>query len=173
MPVILATRTMPRVNFAQFGFPQISVVTARDLAFRPWEITELFSRTYADPIGLEEATALADRTDGWAAALYLWKLARQLGPPCGPADEPVGFDGLMAGYLNTEVLHDVLADDRHLMRLASTFESLTGNTSTGCSTAVGTTRPSAASPMQSTSSTSPPTRPAGPDTGTTRPCDTT
>ncbi|WP_068398366.1 hypothetical protein [Kribbia dieselivorans] len=125
VPVILATRTMPALNFARYAFPRVRFVTAQDLAFRPWEVAALFSRTYNDPIGLDAATALADRTDGWAAALFHWQLARQMGPLGDPLDEPVGYDSLMRAYLNAEVLHQVDDQDRHLMRLASTFDSLT------------------------------------------------
>ncbi|WP_156996659.1 BTAD domain-containing putative transcriptional regulator [Knoellia aerolata] len=125
VPVILAARRMPAFNLARHEFPHPVVVTARDLAFRTWEITGLFADVYGDALGAEEALTIAERTDGWAASLRLWHLARRLRERDEEEDrdaEPGAFGGLLHGYLDREVLSALGAGSRRLLARSAAFD---------------------------------------------------
>ncbi len=128
LPVVLAARRMPAFNLARHEFPQPVVVTARDLSFRTWEIADLFAHVYRDPLAVEDPLTIAERTDGWAAALRLWQLARRLrdrGEQEDPDAEPGAFDGLLGCYLGREVLSSLGPGSRRLLARSAAFDCVT------------------------------------------------
>lgn len=125
VPVVLAARRMPALNLARHEFPHPVVVTGRDLAFRTWEISGLFGDVYGDELGVEEPLMIAERTDGWAASLRLWHVARRLrehGEGQHRDAEPAAFEALLSGYLDREVLSGLGAGSRRLLARSAAFD---------------------------------------------------
>lgn len=126
VPVLLAARRMPTLNVARHEFPSTIVMTEHDLTFRPWEITELFAHVYRDPLHTEEPLTMADRTGGWAAALRLWHLARQMRGKGDQQDESAAFQGLIGSYLEREVMSALGSGQlRRALRTSSVFDIVT------------------------------------------------
>lgn len=125
VPVVLASRRMPAFNLACHEFPQSIFLTSHDLAFRPWEISELFADIYDDVLDIEEPLTLADRTGGWPAALHLWHLARRLSAPGSATCQLDTVHGLVRNYLSREVLAEVDPPTLAVMRRSSVLDVLT------------------------------------------------
>ena len=79
-PVVVCARRLPPLNFARGELPVPTVVTEHDLAFRPWEVQALYADILDDPLSGDEVLELTQRTQGWAAAVHLWHVARRLSP---------------------------------------------------------------------------------------------
>ncbi len=74
--VLVASRTQPHFNLPRLRvLGRLVELGVDDLRFRTWEVEELFSGFYAQPLAPEELAELARRTDGWAAGLHLFHLA--------------------------------------------------------------------------------------------------
>ena len=117
--VVLASRTMPDLPFGRLRANRGLLEIGRaQLAFNAEEAQAL-----AAGVGYrilpEQAQALADRTEGWAAAIFLATLGqiRDAAAPVG-AIEVSGRDGYIAEYLRSE-LRPVL-DDRDVEVLTRT-----------------------------------------------------
>ncbi len=102
--VVLASRTAPDLPFARLRANQRLVEIGRDqLAFDTGE-TEALAAGVGQRLSREEARALADRTEGWAAAIYLAALGRQRAPAGSSGmGEVSGRDGYIAEYLRSEL----------------------------------------------------------------------
>ena len=127
VPVVLASRRMPAFNLACHEFPPSIFLSAHDLAFRPWEISELFADIYGDALDVEQPLALARRTGGWPAALHLWHVARRLGAPGRPTGQLDDVHELVRSYLAREVLADVDSETLDVMRRSSVLDRITAD----------------------------------------------
>jgi LuxR family transcriptional regulator, maltose regulon positive regulatory protein len=117
--VVLASRTSPDLPFARLrANRRLFEIGRQQLAFDAEE-TQALAAGVGQLLSREEAQALADRTEGWAAAIYLAALGRQ-GAQAGSVGmgEASGRDGYIAEYLRSE-LGPVL-DDRDVTVLTRT-----------------------------------------------------
>ena len=87
--VIMTSRTRPAIPSLSrlIARREVATIGAADLAFVPREVRELLA-TLGRPISDDEAEALFERTEGWAAALILG---------AGSADVPVTDSGAANG----------------------------------------------------------------------------
>lgn len=82
LAVLLATRVPPSFDVSRLRVEgRLLEVTGEDLRFRMWEVERLFADVYREPLPPEELARLARRTEGWAAALYLFHVATKGQPP--------------------------------------------------------------------------------------------
>lgn len=113
--VVLASRRMPEFNLASLRARNaINEINSDDLRFRVWEVEELFTVVYGEPLYPETAAALTRRTGGWAAGLQLFHLAnaRKTSSARQQAVNALGPRArLIRTYLTRNVL-DCLPDDR-------------------------------------------------------------
>jgi DNA-binding SARP family transcriptional activator len=73
---VLASRRMPDFDLSSLRTAgAIHEINSDDLRFRVWEVEELFTVVYGEPLCPETAAALTRRTGGWAAGLQLFHLA--------------------------------------------------------------------------------------------------
>ena len=107
-------------------------VTSADLTFLPWEVAELFADVYEDPIEPVAVEALTERTEGWAAALRLWHLARRLGqqtliaPPENPSPNALGgLPECLHDYVDREVLAGLPDPLLRFAQAMSVFDAVT------------------------------------------------
>ncbi len=76
MHLIITTRADPPLSLARLrGRDQITEVRVVDLRFSPEEANRLLVQELGQELGHENVTALASRTEGWAAGLHLAALA--------------------------------------------------------------------------------------------------
>ncbi|MEI2732804.1 MAG: BTAD domain-containing putative transcriptional regulator [Dermatophilaceae bacterium] len=132
VPVVLGSRRLPRLNLARDELPRMVAVTSADLTFLPWEVAELFADVYEDPIEPVAVEALTERTEGWAAALRLWHLARRLGqqtliaPPENPSPNALGgLPECLHDYVDREVLAGLPDPLLRFARAMSVFDAVT------------------------------------------------
>ncbi|MCU0505257.1 MAG: LuxR C-terminal-related transcriptional regulator [Chloroflexi bacterium] len=102
--VAMAARTTPDLPFGRLRARRQLLEIGRDqLAFDAEEAQALAARA-GHPLGRDEARALADRTEGWAAAIYLAALAG--GRDRSRTAEAAGVsgrEGYIADYLDAEL----------------------------------------------------------------------
>lgn len=132
MPVVLASRHLPRLNLARDEVPRMVTVTATDLEFLPWEVAQLFTHVFEDPLDPTIVEGVTERTAGWAAALRLWHLGRSLGQgPVGGVTEgsrtsaASELPGCLREYLDREVLAGVPDSLVRFARITSVFDVVT------------------------------------------------
>ncbi len=110
-----------------------------DLRFRSWEVEQLFSTVYGEPLPPEAAAALSRRTGGWAAGLQLFHLATT---GKDPADRLALLSSLSAQarltgpYLTRNVLAELTAERRRFLVRTAALGRLTGAL---CDTLLGAT----------------------------------
>ena len=117
--VVLAARTPPDLPFARLrAMRQLLEIGPDLLAFRADEAETLSARAgFALTRG--QAQAVADRTEGWAAAIYLAALARgRRGLPVSSVDDVSGRETYIADYLRSEV--DPVIDEHDMTLLTRT-----------------------------------------------------
>jgi LuxR family maltose regulon positive regulatory protein len=124
--LVIATRSDPPLGLSQLRADgELCELRAADLAFTAAEVETLLN----DALGIELADAdvatLTDRTEGWAAGLYLAALSLR-----GQADR-AGFIAAFAGdhrhlvaYLGSEVLEQLAADTRTFLLETSILDRL-------------------------------------------------
>jgi LuxR family maltose regulon positive regulatory protein len=107
--VAIAARTTPDLSFGRLRANRQLLEIGRDqLAFDAEETRTLAART-GYRLTKDQAGALAERTEGWPAAIYLAALARGRHAPSGAETGDVsGRDGYIADYLRSELrpIHD-------------------------------------------------------------------
>jgi len=109
--VAMAARTTPDLPFARLRANRQLLEIGRDeLAFEAKE-TELLAAGAGFPLSPDEARTLAERTEGWAAAIYLASRARgRRAPRVAEMGDISGREGHIADYLRSE-LQPILDDD--------------------------------------------------------------
>jgi LuxR family maltose regulon positive regulatory protein len=117
--VALAARTSPDLPFGRLrASRELLEIGQNQLAFDTEE-TEALAAGAGLRLSLDQAQGLAERTEGWAAAIYLVTLAHGRGEtPALETGDVSGRDGYIAEYLRSE-LRPVL-DDRDVRLLTRT-----------------------------------------------------
>jgi LuxR family maltose regulon positive regulatory protein len=110
LQVALAARTTHGMPVGRFRVERNLLEISRDdLALDAAETKALVSGV-GEQVSPDEARVLADRTEGWAAGIYLAALARKRSDP-RPLPSVSGGDDYIAEYLRSEFLSDVGGDD--------------------------------------------------------------
>jgi DNA-binding SARP family transcriptional activator len=139
LQLICGSRRIPEVNV-----PRIRVsgscreIGSDDLRFRSWEVEELFTSVYHQPLRPEAAAALTRQTGGWAAGLQLFHLAT-IGRTASERHQAVadlgGRSKLVRSYLTRNVLAELPEDRREFLLRTCTLGRLSGE---ACDALLGT-----------------------------------
>jgi LuxR family maltose regulon positive regulatory protein len=120
--VVLSGRRLPRLPLARFRAEgRLLEIGVDELALSNREAETLLRRAGA-ALARPEATALAERLEGWPAALFLAALSVRSGTPPETLD---GDDGFIADYLETELLSVLAGVQRRFARGVAVLEELT------------------------------------------------
>jgi LuxR family transcriptional regulator, maltose regulon positive regulatory protein len=120
--VALAARCRPQLPLARLRAQGCLLeIGADDLALTSRDAETLFRRAGV-LLPAQEVDALAERLEGWPAALYLAALSLRAG---APASAVGGDDRFIADYLETEHLGALSAAQRDFVLRTSFFEQLT------------------------------------------------
>ncbi len=106
--VVLAGRDLPPLPLSRLLVDNsLLALGVRQLALTPHEGGELLHAAGL-PVGTSEAAMLVERTEGWAAGLYLAALALREQPHLGHAlDAFAGSDELLSRYIRDELIERV------------------------------------------------------------------
>jgi LuxR family maltose regulon positive regulatory protein len=120
--VALSGRRLPRLPLARLRAEgRLLEIGVDELALSNREAETLLRRAGA-VLPRPEATALAERLEGWPAALFLAALSVRSGTPPETLD---GEDGFLADYLETEHLSELAGAQRRFAVGAAVLEELT------------------------------------------------
>ena len=120
--VVLSGRRLPRLPLPRLRAEgRLLEIGVDQLALSNREAETLLRRAGA-ALQRPEATALAERLEGWPAALFLAALSVRNGTPPETLD---GDDGFLADYLETEHLSVLAGAQRRFARSAAVLEELT------------------------------------------------
>jgi LuxR family transcriptional regulator, maltose regulon positive regulatory protein len=120
--VALSGRRLPRLPLARLRAEgRLLEIGVDELALSNREAETLLRRAGA-ALDRPQATALADRLEGWPAALFLAALSVRSGTPPETLD---GDDGFLADYLETEHLSELAGVRRRFALGAAVLEELT------------------------------------------------
>lgn len=84
----------------------------------------LLFRTAGVDLPDADVRSIADRMEGWAAALYLATLSLRSGRPSAVVETPTGDDAYIADYIRSELLAGLSAKDQRFMRKTSVLERM-------------------------------------------------
>jgi LuxR family transcriptional regulator, maltose regulon positive regulatory protein len=117
--VAMASRTPPDLPLARLrARQQVLEIGAEQLAFAGEE-TRLLAARAGFPLSSGQAQGLADRTEGWAAAIYLAALARgRRELPAAAPEDVAGRETFIADYLRSEF--DPILDERDMALMTRT-----------------------------------------------------
>jgi len=120
--VVIAARAEPDLPFGRLrARGDLIEITGRDLALDAEE-TEAIAGAAGWRLAPSEARALAERTEGWAAGIYLAAVAgRREGPGRAPVDVS-GRSGYIAEYLRSEFQADLPDEDIGFLTRTSILE---------------------------------------------------
>jgi LuxR family maltose regulon positive regulatory protein len=123
LQVALAARAMPDLPFARLrAGRELLEIAKGDLAMDVDETAALASAA-GQTLGLAEARLFAERTEGWAAGIYLATIARaRSGRPASAGDALPGRDDYIADYLRSELLPTLSPDDLTFLTRTSILE---------------------------------------------------
>jgi ATP/maltotriose-dependent transcriptional regulator MalT/DNA-binding SARP family transcriptional activator len=119
--IVLTSRTRPPIPALSrlIARRDVATIGAEDLAFTPREVRDLLA-ALGRPVSEDEAEALYERSEGWAAALVLGVSADARGAPGAHAASPGANIGLtLAEYVHGEALAAVPAGLREFLRAVS------------------------------------------------------
>jgi LuxR family maltose regulon positive regulatory protein len=120
--VVLSGRRRPQLPLARLRAEgRLFEIGVEELALSNREAETLLRRAGA-PLPRPEATALAERLEGWPAAVFLAALSIRNGTPPETVD---GSDGFLADYLETEHLSDLTGPQRRFARSTAVVDELT------------------------------------------------
>ena len=109
--LLVASRTRPRWPVPRMrAHGRLHEMGAEDLALDPQESAELLRRCGIEVLS-DDTEELTERTEGWAAGLYLAALAIQTGSSARAPVTPHGSHPYLAEYLRTEVLDHLPPED--------------------------------------------------------------
>jgi len=121
--VAMAARSAPDLPLGRFRAGRdLLEITQRDLALDLAE-TEALASAAGRPVGREEARVILERTEGWAAGIYLATIA--LDGPDRPATAGTSFptrDDYIDDYLRSEILPTLAGDDVTFLTRTSLLE---------------------------------------------------
>ena len=120
---VLAGRTAPDLPLARMRVRQRLLEIGRsDLALDAEETAKVVAAAGQD-LSPDQARHLADRTEGWPAAIYLAALARRRGGTVGTLTGDVsGRDGYIADYLRSELDPTLTDEDAMVLTRASILD---------------------------------------------------
>ena len=111
LQVAMASRTTPELPLGRFRVERDLIEISRDdLALDLVETAALTSAAGL-PLNPDETRALVERTEGWAAGIYLATLAGKRAGRIPSAAGGASSQAYVADYLRTELLPDLEADD--------------------------------------------------------------
>jgi LuxR family maltose regulon positive regulatory protein len=117
--VALAGRTSPGLPLARFrAHRRLLELGRQELAFDAGETKALVEGT-GHEVSAEQARLLAERTEGWAAAIYLATLQEGGHSSVTLADVVSGREGYIADYLRSALRSSLGTDDHVLLERAS------------------------------------------------------
>ena len=121
--VVLAGRSEPGLPFGRFRAERnLLEIGRRELGLDPDE-TAALTAAIGHPLGRAEATALAERTEGWAVGIYLTTLAQERSrPPAGALDRTSQASDFLADYFWSELLSGLVDDDVTLLTRSSILD---------------------------------------------------
>ena len=118
--MLVGSRRQPGINIPRLRVSGLlREITSDDLRFRTWEVEELFTGFFREPLLPEAAAALTRRTGGWAAGLQLFHLAtagRSSAERAQAVTDLGGRSKLVRSYLARNVL-DTIGEERRLFLL--------------------------------------------------------
>ena len=124
----LASRTQPPIELGRLrAHHQLVELGPGDLLMTPREARELLHASGVE-VSLEVAGRLVDRTEGWAAAIYLAAAValRDEGDVSVAIGHFAGDDRLVADYLREEFLAGLPSDDLDFLTRTSVLDRLSG-----------------------------------------------
>ena len=103
-------------------------IRADDLRFRAWEVEQLFTHWYGQPLPPEEMAELARVSEGWAAGLHLFHLATADRSPSTRRRilRSLGTRATVRDYLSRNVLDHLSPPVRAFLVRTSPLDLLTG-----------------------------------------------
>jgi LuxR family maltose regulon positive regulatory protein len=124
--VVLTGRAAPGLPYARFRAHREMVEIGPDLL----ALDETEVRALVDALGhhctLEEIRGLTERTEGWAAAVYLASLAHERHAHAAPAEIQVsGRDRFITDYIRSELMDGLAGEDVELLTRTSVLEMMT------------------------------------------------
>lgn len=134
--VMIGSRVAPGLNFARSELPSL-VVGPGELRFRASEVAELFEAHTGARLDVDKARALADHTEGWAAALHL-SLQASAAPGARVRIHDLGDVVRHAGsYVERTFIRELCPDELALLRETAPFETLLGEYGDGLTGSTG------------------------------------
>ncbi len=122
LQVVFAARTRPDLPFGRFrARGALLELTGNDLAM-DMEETRAIVTAAGRPLAPSEAQALADRTEGWAAGIYLAAIAPQAEGPLRAPIDVSGRSDYIAEYLRSEFAAGLRDEDHSLLMRTSILE---------------------------------------------------
>ena len=123
--VVLCGRARPPIPLARLrASGQLAELSIADVRMNEAESLEVL-RASGVELNDTAGAALAERTEGWAAALYLSGLILRDGEPAAGHDAVRGDDDAIAGYFREEVTAGASAQDLEFLTRTSILEHLT------------------------------------------------
>ena len=130
LQLIFGARRLPEINVPRMRVSgAVREINSDDLRFRTWEVEELFSKVYQEPLRPDAAAALTRRTGGWAAGLQLFHLSvagRSLAERHQAVLDLGGRSKLVRSYLTRNVLAEMPDDRRRFLLCTCTLGRLSG-----------------------------------------------
>lgn len=131
--LVIATRSDPPLGLAQLrARDQLCELRMTDLAFTEQEVSEFLNQWMALNVSNEDITALAERTEGWAAGLHLAALAIQSPALARPEERAAFIRSFLSShqhileYLTEEVFNQQPESIQTFLLCTSVFERFTG-----------------------------------------------
>jgi LuxR family maltose regulon positive regulatory protein len=126
--MIALTRADPPIRLGRLRARKaLGEIRARELAFTPDEARELMVVQEGIPLDDDDMTLLLDRSEGWAAGLYLAALwLREQADPKAGLREFSGDHRHVAEYLSGEVIDGLDDDTRGFLLQTSVLTTLSG-----------------------------------------------
>ena len=126
--VVLATRSEPSLPLARLrARGELSEIDAAEFRFSPDEATALLNESLGLELAVDDVARLQQRTEGWAAGLYLAALSlRGRRDPASFVEDFAGDDRYIVDYLATEILERQPKALRTFMRRTSILDRLCG-----------------------------------------------
>lgn len=126
--VVVATTQLPPQVLARFDNALAGVMSSVDLAFRPYEVDRLFREVHHVPLRAADVHALSRATEGWAAALELFRVGTG---DLLPGDRSRAIRAMVtqpwfiADYAERVILAGCSPAQRSLLAWGSVFEDMT------------------------------------------------
>lgn len=110
--VVLAARTTPELPFGRFRAQRELLEIGRDDLALDLAETAALTSAAGRPLSPDQVRVVAERTEGWAAGVYLTTLADKRSDRFDDATGPASGEGtFIADYLRSELLPGLAADD--------------------------------------------------------------